>query len=126
MIDREKELLCLEQRYESGLASLQHYTEEKIDILKRGENMADKRNQNAKYQIKDGQLVISIGLAGLKRSIEVDTDLIVDDEVKAAFEIKRALSFEEENGRTPFSIMLADAAYSAYEGGGEGLSEAKG
>ncbi len=85
--------------------------------------MADKRNQNAKYQIKDGQLVISIGLAGLKRSIEVDTDLVVDDEVKAAFEIKQALSCEEENGRTPFSIMLANSAYSAYENGAEGFSE---
>lgn len=39
MIDREKELLCLEQRYESGLTSLQHYVEEKIDILKNREGV---------------------------------------------------------------------------------------
>lgn len=86
--------------------------------------MADNRNQNAKFQIKDGQLIISIGLEGLKRSIECDTDLIVSDEIKAAFAVKSEISHEEENGRTPFASMLADAAYAAYSNGEEGFEEA--
>ena len=85
--------------------------------------MPNKRNQNAKFQIKEGQLIISIGLEGLKRSIECDTDLTVDDDVKSAFVIKSEISFEDEDGRTPFHSMIAAAAYSAYENGEEGLSE---
>jgi len=82
-----------------------------------------KRNQNAKFQIKDGQLIISIGLEGLKRSIETDTNLVVTDDVKAAFSVKGVVSSEEENGRTPFHSMLADAAYQAYGDGEEGFEE---
>lgn len=85
--------------------------------------MANKRNQNAKFQIKDGQLVISIGLDGLKRSIDHDTDLVVADDVKAAFSIKSVISQEEQDGRTPFHSMLASAAYQAYEDGEEGFDE---
>jgi hypothetical protein len=86
--------------------------------------MTSKRSQNAKFQIKEGQLVITIGLEGLKRSVECDTDLIVDDDVKAAFAIKSEISFEEEEGRTPFHSMIAAAAYSAYENGEEGFVDA--
>lgn len=82
-----------------------------------------KRNQNAKFQIKEGQLIISIGLEGLKRSIEADTDLVITDDVKAAFSVKGVISSEEENGRTPFHSMLAEAAYQAYGDGEEGFKE---
>lgn len=85
--------------------------------------MSNKRNQNAKFQIKDGQLVISIGLDGLKRSIETDTDLTVIDDVSAAFSIKHVISSEEENGRTPFHSMLASAAYQAYGDGEDGFED---
>lgn len=88
--------------------------------------MADKRNENVKFQIKNGQLVISIGLDGLKRSIEHDTDLVVIDDVKAAFAIKGVISSEEEDGRTPFHSMLANAAWQAYGDGEEGLEEMEG
>lgn len=85
--------------------------------------MADKRNQNAKFQVKNGQLVISIGLDSLKRSIEVDTDLKVSEPEKVVFALKGVISREEENGRTPFHSMLASAAYQAYEDGEEGFDE---
>jgi len=85
--------------------------------------MTCKRNSNVKFQIKDGQLLISIGIEGLKRSIECDTDLVVEDDIKAAFAVKSEISAEEENGRTPFYSMLAAAAYSAYENGEEGFRE---
>lgn len=82
-----------------------------------------KRNQNAKFQIKEGQLIVSIGLEGLKRSIETDTNLVVTDDVKVAFSVKGVISSEEENGRTPFHSMLAEAAYQAYGDGEEGFEE---
>jgi len=85
--------------------------------------MANKRNQNAKFEIKEGQLIISIGLEAIKRSIECDTNLIVDDDIKAALSIKSEISFEEENGRTCFALMLAEAATAAYENGEEGFKE---
>jgi len=85
--------------------------------------MPDKRNENAKFQIKNGQLVITLGLGGLKRSIETDTDLAVIDDVSAAFSIKHVISAEEENGRTPFHKMLASAAYQAYSDGEDGFEE---
>ena len=88
--------------------------------------MSKLRQQNAKFKIQNGQLIMSIGLDALKRSIECDTDLLVDDDVKAAFSIKSEISHEEENGRTPFHSMLAQAAYSAYENGEEGFNEEDG
>lgn len=84
--------------------------------------MPNKRNQNAKFAIKDGQLVISIGIEAVKRSIEVDTDLSVDNDLEVVFAIKSVISSEEENGRTPFHQMLAEAAYSAYEDGEQGFT----
>jgi hypothetical protein len=83
----------------------------------------NKRNQNAKFQIKEGQLVISIGLDAFKRSIELDTNLVITEPEKAVFAVKHEISHEEENGRTPFHQMLASAAYSAYENGEEGFDE---
>ena len=85
--------------------------------------MKNKRNDNAKFQVKNGQLVISIGLDSLKRSIELDTELEINEPEKAVFSIKGVISHEEENGRTPFHSMLADAAYKAYENGEDGFSE---
>lgn len=85
--------------------------------------MSDKREQNAKFQIKDGQLIMSIGLDSLKRSIELDTNFKVNEPEKAVFAIKGVISSEEENGRTPFHSMLASAAYQAYENGEEGFEE---
>lgn len=80
-------------------------------------------DENATFQIKGGQLVIAIGFAGLKRSIGLDTDLVVTDNVDAVKAIKQVISSEEENGRTPFHEMLASAAYKAYEDGEEGFEE---
>jgi len=79
--------------------------------------------ENATFQIQGGQLVIAIGFEGLKRSIELDTDLIVTDNVNAVMAIKGVISHEEENGRTPFHQMLASAAYQAYEDGEIGFEE---
>ena len=70
-------------------------------------------------------MVITIGLEGLKRSIETDTDLTVIDDVSAAFSVKHVISFEEENGRTPFHSMLASAACQAYSDGEDGFEERK-
>jgi hypothetical protein len=84
--------------------------------------MSEKRNQNAKFQIKEGQLIISIGLDGLKRSVEHDTDVIITDDIKSAFAIKSVISHEEGDGRTPFHSMLATAACQACE---DGLKESE-
>lgn len=82
-------------------------------------------DENAKFQIKGGQLVVSIGFEGLKRSIEWDTDLIITNNVQAAKAIKKVICSEEEDGRTPFHQMLAIAAYQAYEDGELGFEESE-
>ena len=85
--------------------------------------MTNKRQRDAKFQIINSQLVISIGLDSLKRSIELDTNFKVNEPEKAIFAINGVISSEEENGRTPFHSMLASAAYQAYEDGEEGFDE---
>ena len=85
--------------------------------------MADKRNQNAEFQIKDGQLVVSIGLEALKRSVGMDADLTITDEELAADAILGEVASEEENGRTRFHVMLAQAAVEAFSNGAEGFEE---
>lgn len=80
-------------------------------------------DENAKFQIKGGQLIISIGFDGLKRSIEHDTDIVVTDNGQAIVAIKGVISREGGDGRTPFHEMIAAAAWQALEDGEMGLEE---
>ncbi|TMO87681.1 hypothetical protein [Pseudoalteromonas ruthenica] len=86
--------------------------------------MASNKEQNINFEIKDEQLVVSIGIESLKRSIEHDApEIIVTDSDQAAVAIKRVISSEEQDGRTPFHSMIAEAAYRALEDGELGLDE---
>lgn len=98
---------------------------EKDKVFELKQQAALEFDENAKFQIKGGQLIISIGFEGLKRSIEHDTDLIVTDSGQATVAIKHAISSEEEDGRTPFHSMIAQAAWQAYEDGKMGLEESE-
>ena len=98
---------------------------EKDKVLELEQQASLEFDENAKFQIKGGQLIISIGFEGLKRSIEHDTDLIITDNADAVKAIKQIISSEEEDGRTPLHQMLASAAYQAYEDGELGFEDSE-
>jgi hypothetical protein len=86
--------------------------------------MTNQKEQNIKFEIKDDQLIVSIGLTALKRSIEHDApEIKVTDTGQAAVAIKHVISSEEQDGRTPFHSLIAQAAYQALANGELGLEE---
>ena len=71
------------------------------------------------------RLVISIGVNVLAFAVGAGTqDFTITDAALAAREILRELQREEEDGTTPVHKLLDQAAFDAWENGGEGFLEA--
>lgn len=81
--------------------------------------------------IKDGKLIISIGVNVIafaaehcERYYDGEKDkytLKVTNKEKFAREIRRALQAEEEDGTTPLHVLFDDATEAAVEDGCEGV-----